>query len=273
MKRLHYFVILILIISCTFRTVERHYIGNWKEKQIEYSESISFLESNNIYENVLSHKFFGTGGNEFRDKEFLWLRNPQNLWSFYNTVQLIGLEKFITKEQYLKKIDEEEYWGKEWIGLSLNEIVDSLILKYNSKYDSLDYYSKFWERRKIEGNDSVVFKILTETKMFYSGKQLLADRKSIDSELYQLMKLNVELNELDSLNKKEKIIEYFNYLKSVGLDHSAYNLIYETNARKYIGKINDSLLKTLDFDTITAENYWNTRNNASWIKTHLDNGP
>ncbi len=271
--KLHYYLIVLFFISCTFKTVEKIYIGNWKEKQLEYSESISFVESNNIYESIFFHKFCSTGGNEYREKEFMWLRNPQNLWSFFNTVQLIGLEKFLSKEQFFKKITEEEYWGNDWLGLSMNEIVDSLILNYNSKYDSLDYYSKFWQRRKIEGNDSVVFKILTETKMFYSGKQLFADRKSIDSELYQLMKLNVELNELDSLNKKEKIIEYFNYLKSVGLEHSAYNLIYETYARKYIGKINDSLLKTLDFDTIAAENYWNTRNNASWIKTHLDDGP
>ena len=77
----------------------------------------------------------------------------------------------------------------------------------------------------------------------------------------------------DSINKNDIALSYFNYLKEIGLEHSAYNLIFELQSTKNIAVNKDSILKTLSFDTIPEDAYWRTRNNAEWIKTYRDNGP
>ncbi len=68
----------------------------------------------------------------------------------------------------------------------------------------------------------------------------------------------------------EFLWEYFNYLKSIGLYHSAYNLVVE----KYPGQIQfDTVISLLKLDTISENKYWDTRNKGTWINTYLDDGP
>jgi hypothetical protein len=274
MKKTIFSLTIFVIISCTSVFVQKTFIGNWKEKELEFSESLSFSENNNQFETILSNKFCCIGGNEYQEKQFKWLRKPNNLWSFFNILKSCGLDSFLSKEQYNKKLDEDDYWGEDWKGLSLNQVVDSLIKTFNFSHDSSDYYTSFWERRRIEMNDSIVLTILNETDSFFEVGKIKTDQESLNSELYELIKMNVELNETnDSSIKAEKTIEYFKFLKSLGLEHSAYNLIFETYLNKYVVDLQDSLLFTLSFDTISEEQYWLTRNNANWIKTYLDNGP
>lgn len=83
---------------------------------------------------------------------------------------------------------------------------------------------------------------------------------------------NIELNESNDLKRRRIVLSYFNYLKKINLEHSAYNLIFELEITKNLTINTDSLLQTLNFDTIPERNFWQKRNNAEWIKTYRDNG-
>jgi hypothetical protein len=278
MRQKRTYIILIglglFLIACSIKQIQSTYIGNWTEKKLDFSESISFQDDNNLFDFILEYKFIGCGGNEFRPKEFIWLRNSNNLADFFEIIKKIGLHRLISKEQYNQSLKEDDYWGNEWKGKSLNMIVDSLILTYNSTKDTIDYYTDFWQRRRSEQNDSVVLDILKQTDLFYNQDKVQLTNKINRNDLYELMVYNIELNESkDSVDLKLLTIRYFDYLKSKGLEHSSYNLIHETYLNQYVLEKRDSLIRTLKYDTITQEKYWETRNDASWIKTYMDNGP
>jgi hypothetical protein len=278
MRQKRTYIILIglclVLIACSIKQIQRTYIGNWTEKSLDFSESITFHDDNNLFNFILEFKFIGSGGNDFRPKEFIWLRNSNNLFDFFETIKKIGLHRLLSKEEYNRILMENDYWGNDWKGKSLNMIVDSLILTYNSRKDSGDYYTHFWQRRRSEQNDTIVLQILKQTDSFYNLDKIQLTDKINRNDLYKLMLYNVELNEAkDSLELRYLTIDYFDYLKSNGLEHSSYNLIHETYLNQYVLDKRDSLLRTLNYDTIPEEKYWDSRNNASWIKTYMDNGP
>lgn len=275
-KRTHIILIGLglLLVACSIKQIQKTYIGGWTEKPLDFSESITFQDDNDLFDFILEYKFISSGGNEFRPKEFLWLRNSNNLADFFEIIKKIGLQRLLSREQYNRILKENDYWGNEWKGKSLNRIVDSLILTYNLKNDSIDYYTKFWQRRRSEKNDSIVLEILKQTDLFYNHNKVQIASKVKRDDLYELMVYNIEINETkDSLDLKRLTIQYFDYLKNRRLEHSSYNLIHETYLNKYVLDKRDSLLKTLKYDTIPEEKYWETRNKASWIKTYMDNGP
>ncbi|OHX65421.1 hypothetical protein [Flammeovirga pacifica] len=276
MRQKYIYIILVglFLIACSIKQIHRTYIGNWFEKSLDFSESIMFHDDNNLFDFILEYKFIGSGGSDFRPKEFIWLRNSNNLFDFFEITKKIGLQRLMSKEQYNRILVEEDYWGNDWKDKSLNMIVDSLILTYNSKKDSGYYYTDFWKRRCSEQNDKIVLQILKQTDSFYNLDKIQFSDKINRNDLYELMLYNVELNETkDSLELRYLTINYFDYLKSNGLEHSSYNLIHETYLNRYVLDKRDSLLRTLNYDTIPEQKYWDTRNNASWIKTYMDNGP
>jgi hypothetical protein len=62
-------------------------------------------------------------------------------------------------------------------------------------------------------------------------------------------------------------------MRHVGLNRSAYNLAFEVTEFDELNLNRDSLLMVLKPDTLTATEYWETRNNARWIQVYRDNGP
>lgn len=266
----HNITLLILILgiySCVVNRANISYIGNWTETELDYSESISFQEENDLLGIITSEKWCcGTSEN------YKWLRKQENLLMTFNVLKQLGLKRVLSEDQYRTKLFEDDYWDYDWEGFSLDEIVKKMISTYSQKLDTTNYYHKFWERRKSENNSEAVIQILKEVDDFYNQKEIV-NIDNYDSKLFNLIKFNIELNESNSMQKNNVALSYFNYLKEIGLEHSAYNLIFELESTKNITVNKDSILNTLSFDTIPEDIYWRTRNNAEWIKTYRDNGP
>jgi len=238
-------------------------------KKLDFSQSISFYFDNDFLTQITSVKY--CCGLEHNDK---WLRNSDNLLSTFNVIKKIGIKRFISDNEYRTSLEENNYDGFDWKGLSLNKIVTKMIVSYNFEKDTSSYYYKFWNRRKKENNDVAVFNILNQVDQLYNQNvNPKINEKSINKELYHLLNYNIIFNEKDSLEVKKVSLDYFNYLKKIGLEHSAYNLIFELEKIKNINVNRDSILSTLNFDTIQEYDYWQTRNKAEWIKTYEDNGP
>ena len=262
--------VIVLIISCAINRIPNVFIGNWTERQLPFSESIEFEESNDLLRIITLEKWCCSQDNY----KYEWLRKKKNLQATFSILKKIGIKRFISGEQFNEKLFEDDYWNYDWEGLSLNNVVKNMITSYNVDLDSSNYFQKFWKRRKAENNEKIVLKILLEVNDIYnSDKQVTIDENTINPILFELIKYNVELNESDSLNKPKITLKYFDYLKEIGLEHSAYNLIFEIEATKKLAINRDSILRILKYDTISEETYWQTRNDASWIKTYKDNGP
>ena len=273
-KTIYLTALTIIITACSVKTFQRTFIGNWNEKALDFSESIQFQDNTRLLEILLEDKFSGTGKTDNTAQKYLWLRAPNNLSDFFDVTKKIGLERLLTKEEYNQVLDEESYWGYAWKGKSLNMIVDSLLLTYLDEHQKENYYSLFWERRRAEKNDEVVFNILNQTKTFYTKGVIDINEDINRNDLYELLFFNINLNdEKDSVNLQKMTIEYFDVLKSNGLEHSAYNLIFETDYHQFVQEKEDSLLQTLIYDTIPEEVYCEPRNNATWVRTYRDNGP
>ncbi len=163
--------------------------------------------------------------------------------------------------------------GKDWKGLSLHDVVQKLIEQSGELTDTTNYFQKFWARRRVENNHETVLNILRDLDELYNANKPVEIDRVKNTELYELINFNVALNESDSLNAKGITYDYFNFLKKSGLEHSAYNLIFEVRFLSDLSVNKDSLLNTLKFDTITEQNYWNTRNDAQWVQSYRDKGP
>lgn len=258
------FLLIGLCLSCSVQQPPPVFIGNWDEKTYDFTESIQFQESNDLHKALIREKWRGSAEN------YQWLRNSNNLRKTFNILQKIGLETFLSKEGYTSIITE----GKHWNGLSLNEVVNTLIKTYNLSSDSADYFEEFWNRRKKENTDAVVLHILLEINTFYNYNGNVPKQEQYPgTDLYDLIYHNVLLNDSDSTNREEITLDYFQLLVNKGLNHSAYNLLHEVESTKQLILDRDSLIKMLPHDTLTEDVYWNTRNNAQWIRTYRDNGP
>lgn len=251
---------------------ETIYYGNFIEYDYPFLNSIIHIEDNETYlEKLLDEKYFG---NPYRNitNYFRWIRNPLNLEMLNNTIQSIGYQKFISKKEYNKKIDSPNT-SKDWKGYSLNQIVKKLIVSFKEKdFGDEPYFKKFWKRRIAENNHKITYKILNDISNDYNEQKIrLTEKKIINDTIATLLKFDLELQ--NNLGKPDKIflLEYFDYLKQIKLRHSAYNLVIEIYPSNEIEM--DSIIKTLNLKRIEEQEYWETRNNAIWIKSHKDNGP
>jgi hypothetical protein len=241
-------------------------------------ESIENNSTGSYYETIYQLKWVGTQSRlGLGKKKFKWLRNPDNLTKAFNTFEFVGLENFISKEQYYDtKMFDSDYRNFDWNGKSLNDICRIMIDSYSDSVEFEKYYQDFWIRRRLEKNDSATYEILKHINRIYTSKSVETFKKSskeYDSLVYRLLDYDIKMQESDSLTQTKVIIDYFDYLKQMGLEHSAYNLIYEVRPFQYLNINRDSLLLTLKYDTIPEEKYWRIRNDAIWIKSYRDNGP
>ena len=251
------------------------FIGGWTDKDYDFLESVEHGYERECFARIQRLKWFGTRwGYNLENTMFVWLRVPENMTTFYNTVERIGFENFFTKEEYNTILFD---YGErnDWKGMTLNEICNNLIASYRDTVNLEKYYKEFWERRQVEQNAQNVFEILCKIDRFYSEETIEEYKATgnIDTTLFNLLTFNIKLNNSDSIQSKKIITEYFDYLTSIGLNHSAYNLIFEIREYQNISVNRDSLLTVLQPDTLSEEIYWRTRNNAKWILSHRDNGP
>ena len=163
-----------------------------------------------------------------------WIRQPRNLKMVHETFKKIVYKKLFSRFNHTN-----------WCGFSLDvskpthELIDSLIITYGEDTIQTKYYLEFWDRRKTEKNDSIVFEILKEVSAI-----VYKDRTPDLLETYvndTLLRL-VEIREFEDSLTINKALQNFNYLKEIGMHKSAYNLLYE-RYRYYDIKWNQEKLK------------------------------
>lgn len=241
------------------------YLGRWEEAPLSFLPFIKHTtDADEPYLTLLGYKYAGNIADEEVQKTMSWIKKPDNLLMVYNTIKSVGLEKIISKERYNQKI---RTLG-DWDGKTLNEVINGYLFSDTTSSWNEKYYDEFWVRRKAEGNHLLVFTILKEVDEFYNeGFSMGGD--PINDTLKVLLDFNMMcLNPADKAGE-QNVYDYFQYLKKIGLQHSAYELAWYYEGYQPDGEWeidSDSLIETLQLDTISEEEWRRTNiNHAGWI--------
>ncbi|RKN79842.1 hypothetical protein [Ulvibacterium marinum] len=170
-----------------------------------------------------------------------WLRKPNNLEMLHETFKKIGYKKLIS--DYDLTSNPCLLWS--YVKRPLNHIIDSLVITYPLDIIEAKYYREFWQRRKKENNDQVVFKILQElAEILLKDKPVEYNNDLVNDTLYNL----VYMERVRQNPTEEQARQDFDYLKKIGMHGSAYNLLYENTSYKEIDWDKDKLSKELQTD-------------------------
>jgi len=157
------------------------------------------------------------------DKNFVlskWIRKPENIWTLHETFKKYGYTKIFS--DYDLTSNPCMIWS--YINKPCSTLIDSLILTFPQAEKSPIYYREFWGRRKTEQNDTTVYVILKEIKdeLINKNRVKFNDRLTNDT-IYNLLRIKFK-----QPDNEAEATDNFNYLAKVGLNLSAYNLLYET---------------------------------------------
>lgn len=173
-----------------------------------------------------------------------WIRKPENILTVHETFKKVG---------YMNLISDNLLFDNPLIiqGIYINKqgshLLDSLELTYNLPDIKDKYYREFWQRRKSENNDSVVYIIIKDinfaikNKMGSAGLSLNANPKLVNDTLVNLLEIEFRTDSLTEQQARQD----FETLKRLGFHQSAYNLLYENYKYQDIKWNKDSLVKTL----------------------------
>jgi hypothetical protein len=181
------------------------------------------------------------------DKDFTinkWIRKPENIRTVHETFKKYGYTNIFSDNDLTS--NPCMIWS--YINKPCVNIIDSLILTYPKKDISTKYYKEFWERREKEGNDTTVFAILKEIK------EVLINRKRIDfndrltnDTIYNLIRIKYK-RPIDNQEAQNN----FDYLVKIGLNLSAYNMLFEWTMYENIKWDKENLKKKLKTDTLSS---------------------
>lgn len=156
------------------------------------------------------------------DKTNNWIKKPENILMIHETFKKIGYNNLISKED----------WESDWnwyldVSKSPKNLIDSLELTFIEIEESPKYYKEFWGRRKSEGNDATVYKIVKEIKQIMNeGSDLEVNHEIINDTLAKLISYEFPERKLTPGEANSLL----HYLIEIGLHESAYNLISGENS-------------------------------------------
>lgn len=260
-------LLLAVLGSCMgIKTVyEKGNIGNFQEHKYDFFESFNHTTDNDYYYTLPF--YLKSGGirpfpyDSIGKQDYSWLRNPENLTVAFNTMFEIGLNKFVSIEQY----NSNWQYDKQWKNKSLNQIVTEFIQSDTNSVNN-DYYSEFWKRRRKENNLTESYTIFTQINRYYNGDPNSNEVAEIDVVLQNLLTFDMRLCKADSNNYSTTALEYFTYLKSVKLDYSAFKLLFHNQLLQFTKQEKDSLISTIKFDTLSPQDWENMNDNRDgWI--------
>ncbi len=173
-----------------------------------------------------------------------WIRKPENLLTIHETFKKFGYSNLISDNLLFDNplIIQDIYINKQG-----SHLLDSLELTYNQPAIKEKYYREFWQRRKAENNDSIVYQIIKEInyafkyKMSSAGLSMNANDKLVNDTLVNLLEIEFRT---DSLTE-QKAEQDFETLRRLGFHQSAYNLLFETYKYQDLKWNRDSLARTL----------------------------
>ncbi|MHA7943921.1 hypothetical protein ACJOV8_012670 [Formosa sp. 3Alg 14/1] len=150
-----------------------------------------------------------------------WIRKPTNLKMIHESFKRFGYDKL---ENLIIKRENAFLIEGIYIKRNFKSVMDSLELTYNTPDLQSKYYTEFWERRKAEKNDAMVYAILKEFNALQGDTlQPISEREFVNDTLVNLLAIEFDNDNLNS----EKAKKDFEVLKTYGFHQSAYNLLYE----------------------------------------------
>jgi hypothetical protein len=184
---------------------------------------------------------------ELRNGDWLtnkWIRKPENLLTIHETFKKFGYSNIISDNLLFNNplIIQDIYINKKG-----SQLLDSLELTFNQKDIKEKYYREFWQRRKAEKNDSIVYQIIKDInyafkyKLSSSELSMKANDKLVNDTLLNLLQIEYRTDSLtEQLAKND-----FQTLRRLGFHQSAYNLLFETYKYQDLKWNRDSLVKPL----------------------------
>lgn len=184
---------------------------------------------------------------ELRNGDWLtnkWIRKPENLLAIHETFKKFGYSKLISDNMLFNNplIIQDIYINKKG-----RQLLDSLEQTFYQKDIKEKYYREFWQRRKAEKNDSIVYQIIKDInyafkyKLSSAGLSMNANKKLVNDTLLNLLQIEYRT---DNLTEELAMID-FQTLRRLGLHQSAYNLLFETYRYQDLKWNKDSLVGTL----------------------------
>jgi hypothetical protein len=179
-----------------------------------------------------------------------WIRKPENLKIIHESFKKLGYDRI---EKLILKNSDEFLIQDIYIKKNFENLMDSLELTYEKPEIETKYYTEFWNRRKAEKNDSIVYVIIREFNSYkLDKKRLNYENQFANDTLIDLLNIEFDYANLNI----EKAKSDFYTLKKYGFHQSAYNLLYER--RKY------SELE-LDREKLKKELTKSTEFNQAWL--------
>jgi hypothetical protein len=271
MKKLFTIILIGLLFGC--ESEKETCKKGLPEKHYDFLTDIKRQANFDYLEAIVDFRQFGAYSKNH------WLRKPENLKKVYASLKQIGLKRFISEEEFKKPLFTDHWAETSWANKSLNQIANNLIKSYSDTTGIDKYYVEFWNRRKADNNDSIVLQILTDIKNTYESDTNTEKLNwKSDSTIKGLLEFEIVLKESDSLTSKKNLIDYHEYLKSIGLHSSANNLIRYEN-ELVIGEFERQdddfveLINLIETDSVNCEKYWNWRYEAEWFTEIYDYGP
>ena len=179
------------------------------------------------------------------DKDFgrsTWIRSTNNIKIAHETFKKVGYKRLLNNHFY----QADWCWILGNVDKPCDEIIDSLLITFDCETTSAKYYREFWNRRKTEQNDSIVFSVLREVwGILYNDSIRTYDEKLVNDTLFNL----IEIKEFEFSMTKAKARDNFNYLKRIGLHNSAYNLLFERYGYYDVEWNEEELSRSLFTDT------------------------
>lgn len=180
-----------------------------------------------------------------------WIRNPEKLLMIHETFKSFGYEKllanFISSEEFL--------YQDIYIKRPFKVLLDSLEKTYNVSDINSKYYKEFWQRRKKEDIDSVVYIILKDIKnILYDNRSITKttiNKSLVNDTLSTLLKIEFSPKQITD----QQALQNFEALKDLEFHQSAYNLLYE-RYDYYDIKWNKEELKKLLIKSDKDTNAW-----------------
>lgn len=246
-KHIVWIIIVFLLIGCTASKYaeESEIMEVFPGYAYDFLESFGHQTDINEYSNMPFDLKFG-GINP--DNEYLWLRDSNHLRIAFNTFNSIGLDQFVSIQQY-NTPDDRWCCNTQWEGKSLNQVVHEFIESDTSGIKDgsyKDYFAKFWNRRRAEGNLQTTYDILVKIDQYYNKGMRYGNQNNIDTVLSSLLNYDLRLLNADSVSYTSEALVYYEYLKSVKLYNSAYALIFNYSGihltRDELCRIHDEMI-------------------------------
>jgi hypothetical protein len=159
------------------------------------------------------------------DPEFTlntWIRNPRNIKTAHETLRDFGYRNLYTEFE-LHDSPCQIFGIDKYVLKPCNVIVDSLLLTHGNHGQATKYFKEFWERRIKEGNDSIVYEVLKEIKIeLFNGEEMKVREYYVNDTIKNLLRIYLKTPSSD-----DQALRDFRLLKSIGLNLSAHNLLYE----------------------------------------------